>query len=189
MFNEERYSDTTILIHGVSLHAHQLVLYLQSPYFKKAFQESFVEGNTKILKFQDGSGIAYWRLFEYLYTGDYSDNVSNKDLEEDPKLFKDPRVYALADMFFLEDLKLLALKKFQEKLKDLWRSNLFPECVREVYRSTYKRDRAMRSTVVEAAATYVRKLGTKGIFKDLIREGRDFAVDYIQKPSAENVVE
>ncbi|OCK74263.1 hypothetical protein K432DRAFT_420396 [Lepidopterella palustris CBS 459.81] len=133
----------------------------KSPYFKKAFQELFVKGNTKILKFQDGN------------------NISNKDLEEDPKLFKNLRVYTLADMFFLENLKLLALKK----------SNLFPECVQEVYKSTYKRDRIIRSTVVEAAATYVRKLGIKGIFKDLIYKGRDFAVNYIQKPLAENIVE
>ncbi|KAF2181195.1 hypothetical protein K469DRAFT_589870, partial [Zopfia rhizophila CBS 207.26] len=94
---------------------------------------------------------------------------------------KDLRVYALADMFFLEDLKALALEKFKRNLEELWMSDSFPECVREVYKSTYERDRALRSVVVEVAATHAHDLGSKEIFKDLICEGGDFVVDYFEK--------
>ncbi|KAF2193629.1 hypothetical protein K469DRAFT_239450 [Zopfia rhizophila CBS 207.26] len=181
MFNEEKYSDTTVLIHGVTLHAHRLIICLQSPYFTKALKEAFVEGSTGAIEFQEGSGIAHWRVFEYLYTGNYSDSLSNKDFEEDPELCKDLRVYVLADMFFLEDLKALALEKFKRNLEDLWMSDSFPECVREVYKSTYERDHALRSVVVEVAATHAHDLGSNGIFKDLVYEGGDFVVDYFEK--------
>jgi hypothetical protein len=80
-------------------------------------------------------------------------------------------------MFFLGDLKALCTAKLQQKLQTLWTSDSFPECVREVYSSTSDSDRTMRSAVVEVAKTHIRELGEKAIFKDLIREGGDFAVD------------
>lgn len=80
IFNQETYSDITILIRNVTLPAHRLVICLQSSYFEDTFPEAFDQGKG-ILEFQQGSGIAYWRVFEYLYTGDYSDEASNKDLE------------------------------------------------------------------------------------------------------------
>jgi len=66
-----------ILIHGVTLPVHKSIICIQSVYFEKAFQEAFVEGSSGVLTFNDGSGAAYWRVFEYLYTGDYSDDLVN----------------------------------------------------------------------------------------------------------------
>jgi hypothetical protein len=101
-------------------------------------------------------------------------------LLDDPALLKDPRVYALADMFFLEDLKVLCAAKLQQKLQDLWTTDSFPECVREIYASTPNSDRTIRPVVVKVAKIHVHELGNKAIFKDLIREGGDFAVDYFE---------
>jgi len=83
-------------------------------------------------------------------------------------------------MFFLEDLKALSTAKLQRKLQDLWTCDSFPECVREIYTSTPNSDRAMRSAVVEVAKVHTIELGKKAIFKDLIREGGDFAVQYFE---------
>jgi hypothetical protein len=66
-----------ILIHGVKLPVHKSIICTQSLYFENAFQEAFVEGSSGVLKFNDGSGAAYWRVLEYLYTGDYSDDLSD----------------------------------------------------------------------------------------------------------------
>ncbi|KAF2185511.1 hypothetical protein K469DRAFT_707750 [Zopfia rhizophila CBS 207.26] len=73
-------------------------------------------------------------------------------------------------MFFLKDLKALALK-----------NDLFPECIQEVYKSTYKQDWGIWSAVVEVAASHIYDLSNKRIFKDLIRKGGDFVVDYFKK--------
>ena len=80
LFNQETYSDITILIRNVTLPAHRLVICLQCPYFEDKFPDTFAQ-RKGILEFQQGSGIAYWRVFQYLYTGDYSDEATNKDLE------------------------------------------------------------------------------------------------------------
>jgi hypothetical protein len=83
-------------------------------------------------------------------------------------------------MFFLEDLKALATAKLEQKLQELWKSESFPECIREVYATTPESDRTMRFAVVKIAKDHVRELGKKVAFKDLIHEGGDFAVDYFE---------
>lgn len=95
-------------------------------------------------------------------------------------LLKEPRVYALADMFFLEDLKAVAIAKLQQKLQDLWKSDSFPECIREIYTTTPENDLGMRSAVVEMAKLHVRELVSKDKFKALICEGGDFAFQCLE---------
>jgi hypothetical protein len=101
-------------------------------------------------------------------------------LPDDPALLKDARVYALADMFFLPDLKALCTLKLTDKLHDQWSSESFPDCIREIYESTPQSDRTMKDAVVRVAKQHARELAEKDIFKDLIREGGDFPVDYLE---------
>ena len=108
------------------------------------------------MEFKEVSAMACFRVFQYLYTGDYSADREAEGLEgrlpwamshllraylslDDPDLLKDPRVYFLADMFLLENLKALSLAKLQAGLQIGSQSQipgLFPECVREVYSNT-----------------------------------------------------
>jgi hypothetical protein len=83
-------------------------------------------------------------------------------------------------MFLLEDLKALSTAKLQRKLEDLWSNDSFPECIREIYASTPESDRAMRSVVLKVAKIHAGELSKMSIFKDLIREGGDFAVQYFE---------
>jgi hypothetical protein len=83
-------------------------------------------------------------------------------------------------MFFLEDVKALATAKLKQRLQTLWTCDSFPDCIREIYASTPDSDRAMRSAVVKVAKDHARELGKKAIFKDLIHEGGDFAVDFFE---------
>jgi hypothetical protein len=82
MFNKQDYSDVTIVIHGSKLYAHRFVICVQSHYFAKAFNEkTFLEGHTGEIRFDDGSALAHWRVFEYLYTGNYTDNLKIEGLQ------------------------------------------------------------------------------------------------------------
>ena len=83
-------------------------------------------------------------------------------------------------MFFLEDLKALATAKLQQKLQNLWTYDSFPDCIREIYATTPDSDHMMRSAVVEVAKAHVKELGRKAVFKNLIHEGGDFAVQYFE---------
>lgn len=77
MFDNAKYSDATVVIHSKELPVHKSVICTQSAYFENAFKEKFAEGSSGMLDFNEGSGAAHWRVFQFLYTGDYSDDLSD----------------------------------------------------------------------------------------------------------------
>jgi hypothetical protein len=74
LFNQTEFSDITLLIHGKPLPAHRFVICTQSKYFEKAFR-NFAEGETRTMTLEAATEAAYWRVFKYLYTGDYPDDL------------------------------------------------------------------------------------------------------------------
>lgn len=77
MFNQAMASDATVFIQDIALPIHQLVVCLQSSYLSDALQKALNSTGIRSLTFLEGSAIAHWRVFEYLYTGDYSDGPFN----------------------------------------------------------------------------------------------------------------
>jgi hypothetical protein len=92
-------------------------------------------------------------------------------------MLKDPRVYALADMFLLEELKTLALTKMKHRLKTNWQCNIFPVCVEEIYSIT-KSSCSMRLTVAQIAAEHGKDLKKEKAFLDLLHAGGEFVIDF-----------
>lgn len=78
LFNNEKYSDVTLLIgeSKTTFPAHRIVLGIRSPYFDDALQSKFKEANTGEFIFDKDSPHALWRAFQYMYTGDYADDSS-----------------------------------------------------------------------------------------------------------------
>lgn len=72
-FNNPDFADVKIYIGAYELPAHSLVLASQSPFFQKALNSNFREGKDKKFHFTEGSAHAHWRVFEYMYTGDYTE--------------------------------------------------------------------------------------------------------------------
>lgn len=75
LFNNSKYSDFTVYLgeSRVPFLAHRLVLGLRSPYFDALLQSEFKEGITNEITFERDSPHALWRVLQYIYTGDYSD--------------------------------------------------------------------------------------------------------------------
>jgi len=182
LFNNQKYADVKIYIGAskVPFPAHRAILGIRSPYFDDAFQSQFKEGITQEFRFEEDSPHALWRVLQYIYTGDYNDEPSNSlDFEgDDLELLRHPRVYALADMFRMDDLKRLSCEKFELKLQTHWISDTFPDCIREVYLSSVDTDPAMRKAVVSVVSLH-QELAQKRPFQELIRSVGDFAVDLV----------
>jgi hypothetical protein len=94
-------------------------------------------------------------------------------------MLKDPRVYALADMFFLKDLQVLALTKMKHRLKVGWQSKSFPICVEEIYAIT-RSSCSMRLAVAQIAAEHGKDLQKEEAFLGLLHGGGDFVVDFYE---------
>jgi len=103
--------------------------------------------------------------------------LSGDDLE----LLKHPRVFALADMFRMDDLKALTVRNLEAQLQEHWISDTFPDCIREVYGNTAQDDAALRKVVVEVVKHHLRELCSRKVFLDVIREGGNFAVDVVKE--------
>ncbi|KAK7177395.1 hypothetical protein PSPO01_16561 [Paraphaeosphaeria sporulosa] len=179
MFNEKTHADITISMQNVSLPAHRFIICPQSLYLEQACHQAFSKGERTLNCSHQGEAAAHWRVFEYLYTGDYSAHLCNPDFEDDPELSKHLRVYALADYFCIEDLQFIALKKFQREASEKWNSDLFLACIWEAYQSVPDIPRTIRSALIDIAVVHASEVVQKESFKDLVHEGGDFAVDYV----------
>ena len=87
-------------------------------------------------------------------------------------------MYCLADYFDVPSLKEYALKRFASKIRELWVSDRFNDCIRNVFDSTTKSGgESLRNAVVLVAKDHLPALWAKHTFKDLLRDGGDFAED------------
>lgn len=88
-------------------------------------------------------------------------------------------MFAIADMFQMDDLKTLARERFEKQLKQHWISDTFTDCIREVYETTQQTETAMRRMTVEMARIHIKELYPQKCFQALVREVGDFAVDMV----------
>ncbi|KAL7929636.1 BTB/POZ protein [Trichoderma chlorosporum] len=181
-FNCKRHADVKIYLGEIELPAHGIVLASQSKYFKKALESTMKEGIERKFEFREGSMHAYWRLFEYIYKGEYYHDaaVALSSIADDDELVQDIRVYQLADYFQVDNLQSYALEMFKSKIDKLWVGENFVDCIRDVYGTTIDRHHVLRLEVAKVARSHLRDLWDKQTFRDLIREGGDFVMDVLK---------
>ncbi|KAI0992345.1 hypothetical protein K3495_g15841 [Podosphaera aphanis] len=112
----------------------------------------------------------------FLYTGDYADEVKHRSFDDDPELLKHVRVYFLAEMFLIHDLKVMAWYKFQDAMYRLdIHDSSFYDCVCEVYDGPFRKGCEMRKTVVDTLIQQV--------------EGGEYSTDQETKMLRSNVLQ
>ncbi|KAL7270311.1 hypothetical protein RUND412_006986 [Rhizina undulata] len=161
--------------------AHYAILNTRTKYFNVAKERGFKEGVENEFRFKENSTHALYRVLQYVYTRDYS-AVNNQldDDQDDRELIKHPRVYAIADLRNLSDLKDLCKVRFQEQLTAQWISDTFVDAVREVYSSTVDSDRKLRDLLATVAFQNIKNPYIKNDFKVLLKENVEFASDLIK---------
>ncbi|KAK1991944.1 POZ domain-containing protein [Colletotrichum falcatum] len=178
-FNKLDHADVKIRIGEFELPAHGLVLAAHSPYFKKALKGNFQESDTRTFQFSEGSSHAYWRVFEFMYTNNYSETVDALDAPDDDELTKHVQVYVLADFFLMPELKRLAVEKLKPKLEELWMSEALVGCIKAAYDSTHHSSQQIRDVILRVVKLHISSLWEKKVFRDLVYEGGDFPGDLV----------
>ncbi|KAL7270312.1 hypothetical protein RUND412_006987 [Rhizina undulata] len=111
------------------------------------------------------------RYFDVAKEGGFKEGVKNefrlKENKDDRELIKHRRVYAIADLWDIPNLKELCKMRFEHQLTTLWTSDTFMDAIREV---AYKN---------------LKNLYAKDDFKDLLKENGEFASDLIRLRVAE----
>lgn len=78
-------------------------------------------------------------------------------------------------------LKDYSLQNFKSKINKLWVSEVFVDCIKDVYESTSDVKCKMRGAVIDVVHQHLAELWQKKPFKELFREGGDFGVDLMSK--------
>lgn len=78
LFNKSKYSNAIVYLgeSKIPFPAHRLVLGISSSFFDDALTSDFKEVKTQEFTFQEDSPHALWRVLQYMYTGDYTDETS-----------------------------------------------------------------------------------------------------------------
>lgn len=146
-------------------------------------------------------------MLHYLYHFDYSD-YGNSSTDCAPIVF-DVKMFAIADKYFIQPLKLLASKKFRKRCRKEWQTAAFAEAVAEAYDSSPKDDDTLKRTIIkiikknggeirrlaatnlELANTFraIPDLGADVFFADHLSEqeqaGKEGVVDWYSCPSSD----
>ncbi|KAI5819014.1 BTB/POZ protein [Pyronema omphalodes] len=152
LLNSDLHSDLTIKVGNSTFKAHKAILAVRTQFLTMATQEhGFIESQDNTVTLEDQSAHAVWRFLAYCYTGNYEES-QNKDIEgdDDGVYLMHTRVHALADMFGVPQLKVLAAQKLKRQFEE-WAPDDFIECVKETYTTTYHKDRKIRNVLVDAA--------------------------------------
>jgi hypothetical protein len=97
------------------------------------------------------------------------------EAEDDLGSLKHPRVYALADMLDIPDLKRLAKKKLEAQLEKEFVAADFYGTVKEVYATTNARDEDFRNLLIEVTKNNLAALKENKEFREVILELGEFS--------------
>lgn len=95
--------------------------------------------------------------------------------EDSTGALRHSKVYFLADMLCIDDLKTLAAEKFQGHLKNHWVLADFHEIVKDIYTNTASSDKALRDGLLDAAIEHHGELKADGPYKSVLLEYGEFS--------------
>jgi hypothetical protein len=95
--------------------------------------------------------------------------------------FLNARVYAIADKYFIQGLKVLSKKKFRKSLELRKDSKTISNAVRIVYTSTPDADRGLRSVITDIVKECGNSLLENEDFKTMLTAVPEFALDLLYR--------
>ena len=201
MLLSSKHSDVSIYLgpEKVEFRAHYAILSVHTRYFDAAKEKGFAEALENKFYFPEGHPYAFYRVLQYIYTGDYSMDSSRLDIgegnypnridlvqrgayivltgfqDDDGALLKHLRVNAIMDFFDVQGLRSLCATSFTNLLYLSWDINTFVDSVFDVYSMTTKGDDAFRKAIVNSAIKNLKELYKRDDFKSLITEHGEFS--------------
>ncbi|KAH0566487.1 hypothetical protein GP486_000105 [Trichoglossum hirsutum] len=178
------YSDVTLYLgpQKVKFHAHYAILGARTNFFDVAKEAGFKESQENVFRFEEFQVHAFYRLLQYIYTGDYSEenDQSYDGHEDDHELLKHVRVHALADFFNIPDLKELCASKFVNETDPYWNGNSFLDAITEVYSLPLTPRDPMRRAIIRITLDHIKELHEKSEFRELLRKYAELSAGVIE---------
>ncbi|KAF5004684.1 hypothetical protein FDECE_8826 [Fusarium decemcellulare] len=130
------------------------------------------EASSGTYDLNDHSIVLVRRMVDYFYTGDYGEIISDDggaDTEEDiPPLSLHTAMLALADKYDIEELRLLAIKKYAAELRSDADSSDFIRSVTDIYNLPFEVSSGLRERALDFAIHKLRDSSTTDETDDLV---------------------
>ncbi|KAH8658921.1 BTB/POZ protein [Ilyonectria robusta] len=132
------FADFEFTCDGHTIPVHRVIVCSQSPVFHAACIGKFKEASTRTYSLDSHSLPMVRRMVDFFYTGDYTGESEEDNTSEDaiPILSIHATMFALADKYNMEELRVLSAKKYSENLKKNPDVVNFLLSISEVYNST-----------------------------------------------------
>lgn len=112
-------------------------------------------------------------MLRFMYTFDYSNTCGISSM------VYDAQVYQIADKHNIPALKAHSMSKFSASITTGWSMDDFSLAISVVYDSTPSGDRGLRDLAVKTSCNNIDILLQNNSFRNLLRQGPDFAADLI----------
>ncbi|KAI0425897.1 BTB/POZ protein [Xylaria sp. FL1042] len=205
LYANGEYSDLIITCYGKQYQVHKAIVCPRSDFFAAACRGDMKEARTGIIDLPDDDPQIIDAMVHYFYHLDYNTpsthavkdddtiypstslfgkvaihqmethNVNDKDTD----IVLHAKVYSLAEKYFINGLKKLALEKFKVAVKGKLVLDDFLEAAQEVYTSTPDSDRVLRNIVLKTLHANSRSwLKEEGV-QDLLRQLHTLTYDLL----------
>ncbi|KAK4961877.1 hypothetical protein LTR10_002370 [Elasticomyces elasticus] len=166
MFDEPKYSDLNVYCDKLHWSVHKAIVCPQSPFFAKACDGNFKEGNENVITLQEDNAAVVGEMLRYMYTFSYSDHSENMRGQSIPPLVFNVHMHILADKYDMPGLTTLAASKFAELAGMEWISRNFADAAALIFTECADRDHQLRSTIFSIIAKHGEELkhGSEGIY-------------------------
>ncbi|CAI7623425.1 unnamed protein product [Penicillium crustosum] len=168
------FSDLTIYTTDQALKVHKLVVCSRSEAFRRIFSNENKEAH--VFEIKDEHPRVVEAMIRSFY-GLHYDIIQPKP-RMCPLLFN-VQVYAIANRFEVEYLKIQAKLTFVTLAQDHWDTDEFLTAAFEAYETTPQADRGLRDVVVAVCQKHRRELREKKVFEKLVQETPGLATDLV----------
>ncbi|PLB35372.1 BTB/POZ domain-containing protein [Aspergillus candidus] len=185
LYQDRRFSDLTLEAGPLKLDVHKAIISSQSDYFQALLSNNWAESTSRTIRLEDDDPESVKAMVQFMYEFDYDDSATDDTSTEEvhPTIFH-IRVYKTADKYLIPELKVYALRKFLTATNTSKKlTTLLPQIIEEAYAATPASDSRLRRAVLELVLSNQDKLIRRDAFIEVIKNGGDFAVDFMREMS------
>ncbi|KAH6957694.1 BTB/POZ protein [Ilyonectria sp. MPI-CAGE-AT-0026] len=147
------FSDFEFTCNGHTIPVHRVIVCSQSRVFHAACTGEFKEASTRMYSLDSHSLPMVRRMVDFFYTSDYTEESEEDNTDDDaiPILSVHATMFASADKYNMEELRVLSAKKYSGNLKKNPDLISFLLSISEVYNSTLTSSRGLRDPALAFA--------------------------------------
>ncbi|KAI5310489.1 hypothetical protein KEM55_006401 [Ascosphaera atra] len=164
----DELSDLTIKCQEASWRVHKVAICASSQVISKALSKDFKERSDGVYEIAGFNARTVDKLLDYFYYKDYDTASQTKGTGKSiDDMLLDVELVEAANVYWVQGLKDLAVRKFTDTLGTFWEVGWYCELANKCYATSSGLDKRLRHALVEAGKKHFKELRDNEVFKTL----------------------